>query len=111
MKRCLIALLLMTVLTASGWAFQGFARISSVEPDTGKAGDAASAKGESLDKSKVGELYFTDGKNDTKATITEQTETEIKFKVPKMAAGRYHLMLLTAKKDSMIEQPVIFTVE
>ncbi|MGI8745343.1 MAG: IPT/TIG domain-containing protein [Bryobacteraceae bacterium] len=111
MKRYLVSLLLMTVVTAATWAFQGFARVSSVEPDTGKVGDAVSAKGESLDKSKVGELYLTDGKNDTKATITEQTATEIKFKVPKMAAGRYRLMLLTAKKDSMIEQPVIFTIE
>lgn len=111
MKRSLLSLLGMVLATAACWAFQGFARVSSVDPDTGKAGDAVSAKGESLDKSKVGELYFTDGKNDTKATITDQSDTEIKFKVPKMAAGRYRLMLLTAKKDSMIEQPVIFTIE
>jgi hypothetical protein len=44
--------------------------------------------------------------------ITEQTETEVKFKVPEnIKAGRYHLMVLTADKKSFIEQPVVFTVE
>jgi hypothetical protein len=55
---------------------------------------------------------LTDGKNDTKVQIDEQSGTEIKFKVPaSMKAGRYHLLVLTANKASMIEQPVVFTVE
>jgi len=93
------------------WAFDGFARMATVEPDSGKVGDVVSAKGEYLDKAYIAELYLTDGKNDFKAVMTEQTGAEIKFKVPKAQAGRYHLMILTAKKDSMVEQPVVFTIE
>ena len=111
MKRFFIPLLFLTALSATLCAFQNFSRLASVEPDTGKVGDEAIAKGENLDKSKIGELYLTDGKNDVKATITEQSDTEIKFKIPKIQAGRYRLMLVTAKKDSMIEQPVMITVE
>jgi hypothetical protein len=99
------------LLCAVSFAFQASPRISTVEPDTGKSGIAANAKGDHLGKSSVGELFLTDGKNDFKAVITEQTDAEIKFTVPKAAAGRYRLMILTANKASMIEQPVVFEVE
>jgi hypothetical protein len=111
MRRYLVSLALGCLFALSSPAYDGFARMATVEPESGKVGDAVSAKGENLDKSNIAELYLTDGKNDFKAVILEQTGAEIKFKVPKAQAGRYHLMILTAKKDSMIEQPVVFTVE
>lgn len=111
MRRYLLLVVLGCFCTLTLGAFEGFARLSSVEPDSGKVGADASAKGENLEKSNICELYLTDGKNDFKAVITEQSGGEIKFKIPKTPAGRYHLMLLTAKKDSMMEQPVVFTVE
>jgi hypothetical protein len=88
-------------------------RISGVEPDSGKIGDVVGAAGEAMDKSKVDELYLTDGKNDFKVEIVEQTDTLIKFKVPaKIKAGRYNLMLKTKGADpKLLEQPVKFTVE
>ena len=112
MKPGFVSLLMALALSAALVAFEGFPRVTTVEPDTGKAGDAVSAKGENLDKTSIGELYLTDGKNDTKVAIQEQSGTEIKFTVPAtMKSGRYHLMVLTANKASMIEQPVVFTVE
>ena len=111
MKRSISAFLLFTCFVLNLSAFDGFSKLVSVEPDTGKAGDAAVAKGENLEKAKIGELYLTDGSKDIKAVITEQSEGEIKFKIPNTPAGRYRLMLLTANKASMIEQPVVLTVE
>jgi hypothetical protein len=70
-----------------------------------------SVKGENLDKGTIAEVYLTDGSKDTKAIISEQTGTEIKFKVPEIKPGRYHLAMLTANRASMIEQPVVLTVE
>jgi hypothetical protein len=111
MKRWLRAacVLMLAAMLLAG--YQAYPRIASVEPDTGKTGDMASAKGENLAKKVVGELFFTDGKTDVKVEVTEQNDTEIKFKVPKIGAGRYRLMVVTANKSSAIEQPVIFTVE
>ena len=88
-------------------------RISGVDPDSGKIGDVVGAAGESIDATKVDELYLTDGKNDFKVQIMEQTDTLIKFKVPaKIKAGRYSLMLKTKGADAkLLEQPVKFTVE
>ena len=104
-----LSLLCLAALVMPG--FEGFSKLSSMEPESGKVGDTVTAKGENLDKSKVAEIYLTDGTKDFKGTITEQSDTAIKFKVPKTEAGRYHLMLLTANKTTMIEQPVVFTVE
>jgi hypothetical protein len=83
-------------------------RVTAVEPDTGKVGDVATAKGENLSKDVVADLYLTDGKNDVKVEITERAADSIKFKVPKINPGRYRLM--TASKTAMIEQPVVFEV-
>ncbi len=106
-----VAVVLAGMLAMPVWAFQSTPSITTVEPDTAKTGDTASAKGDNLDKTKVSEFYLTDDKTDTKVAIAEQSEKEIKFKVPKLPAGRYHLMVLTANKASMLEQPVILTVE
>ena len=109
MRTWLVAGLLSMALAV--YAFQALPRCISVEPDTGKKGDTISAKGENLNKSGIAELYLTDGKNDTKVVISEQSDTEIKFKVPEIKAGRYRLLILTSNRASLIEQPVVFTVE
>jgi hypothetical protein len=93
------------------YAFQALPRCTSVDPDTAKVGDVVSVKGENLDKKNSADLYLTDGSKDTKAAISEQSETEIKFKVPQIKPGRYHLAILTANKASIIEQPVVLTIE
>jgi len=112
MKTGVASLLLLAALAASLVAWEVFPRIASVEPDSGKAGDVIAAKGENLGKAGIAELYLTDGANDTKVKIDEQSDTEIKFKIPAAAkAGRYRLLILTANKASLIEQPVVVTVE
>ena len=108
MRTWLLAVLLLIPVAI---AAQSLPRCTSVEPDTGKKGDVVSVKGENLNKNSTGELWLTDGKNDTKADIADQSDAEIKFKVPDVKPGRYHLMTLTANKSSMIEQPVVLTVE
>ena len=107
--RLLITLFVgLVVFTAT---LHGQARITSVEPLTAKAGDTVSAIGEEIDNANVDTLYLTDGTNDFKCQIVEQTATTIKFKVPdKMKAGRWALMVHT-KKNQLIEQPVRLTVE
>lgn len=109
MKNWLVVGLVATAFSVL--AFQAMPRCTSLEPDTGKKGDTISAKGEFLDKKNMSEVYLTDGLKDFPVKISEQTGTEIKFTVPAIKPGRYHLAVLTAKKDSMIEQPVVLTVE
>jgi hypothetical protein len=107
-----VSLVIALLLSPALFSFAGFPKVTTVEPDTGKVGDIISAKGENLDRSSIAEVYLTDGSHDTKAEITEQAEAQIKFKVPQnVKAGRYHILMLTADKKSLVEQPVVFTVE
>jgi hypothetical protein len=87
--------------------------MSSVEPGSGRVGDLLSIQGENLGQDMVAALYLTDGKADIKVTITEQSSTSIKFKIPSEASpGRFALMVLTKGKDPvLIQQPVKITVE
>jgi hypothetical protein len=102
-------------LAAASFACYGqtsMPRMTSVEPDTGKAGDVLVVTGENLQKDFVAKLYLTDEKTDTQVEIVEQTPTTIKFKIPaKIANGRLTLMVLTVGKDAKyIEQPVKVSV-
>jgi hypothetical protein len=109
MKLSVIAPLL---LAALAWAQEGMPRMSTVDPGSGKKGDVIAVTGENLDKAHVSKVYLTDGKNDLECSITEQSGTTIKIKIPEKAAGRLALMILTAgKEQSLIEQPVKLTIE
>jgi len=88
------------------------ARINTVDPLTAKVGDVATATGEGIDKTKIDALYLTDGTNDFKVEVVEQSDTQIKFKVPKAKPGRYSLMVRTKESPpKLLEQPVKMEVE
>jgi hypothetical protein len=103
-----VTLLCMAVVL---YAFQALPRCTSIEPDTGKVGDEISVKGENLSKKNCADVYLSDASKDIKVAVSEQSETEIKFKVPQIKPGRYHVSILTANKASIIEQPVVLTIE
>ena len=113
MKTGLIFGLPIGVLLLAGalTAFQGMPKCTAVDPDTAKTGDTISAMCENVSKASVADLYLTDGKDDTKVVITDRAADKIKFQVPKIKPGRYHIAFLTANKASMIELPVVLTVE
>jgi hypothetical protein len=87
--------------------------LRAVEPASGTNGDIFTVTGDNLDQATVAALYLTDGKNDVKVAITEQTATSVKFQVPAgIANGRYAVMILTKGKDAkFIEEPVKVTIE
>ncbi len=104
--------MVLLLISAGGLAaFQSLPKCSAVDPDTAKTGDTVSITCQNADKANVSDLYLTDGTDDTKVAIMERTEDKIKFQVPKMKAGRYHVAFLNANKSSMIEQPVVLTVQ
>ena len=88
-------------------------QMQSVDPASAKAGDVVTVTGENLDQSIVAALYLTNGKDDFKTEITEQTSTSIKFKIPSaVKTGRLALMVLTkGKEPRLIEEPVKVLIE
>jgi hypothetical protein len=112
--RCALPTLLILILSlALVGQESAIPRLNTVEPANGKVGDILTITGSNLSKDAIAELYLTDGKNDTKAAMTEQAAESIKFKIPtSMKAGRYSLMVLTRGENArLIEQPVKVTVD
>ncbi|MCC7237335.1 MAG: hypothetical protein IT163_18660 [Bryobacterales bacterium] len=82
------------------------------EPAVVKAGEIVTVFGESLDKSKVADVYLTTLSKQVAVEILEQTEAFIKFRVPaKTDPGRYNPAILMVKEPMLLVQPVILTVE
>ena len=110
-----IPLLLATLIApAPMTAQEAIPRCATVEPMSGKVGTDITVTGENLGKASVAELYLTDGKNDIKLVLADQTDTTLKTKIPAGAkvGERYKLMILTkGKEPKLIEQPVRFEVE
>ncbi len=92
-------------------AAEGLPKCTAVDPDTAKSGDTINVTCENVDKTTVADLYLTDGKDDTKIDVMERAADKIKFQVPKIKPGRYHIAFTTANKASFVEQPVVLTVE
>ena len=85
--------------------------VTAVDPATAKAGETVSAKGDAIDEGNVDSVYLTDGTNDFKCQMVEQSASAIKFKVPDtMKPGRWAVMVHT-KKGQFIEEPVKLTVQ
>ena len=102
-----LAMLLLLAASLASYAQTALPRMTSVDPDTAKIGDAVVVTGENLDKATVAKVYLTDGKNDLVAEVLAQNATTIKFKIPARATGRMAVMVLTTGKEpQLIEQPV-----
>lgn len=109
------AWLLAGVVLCAGGAFAqgGMPRIKSVTPRYALAGEEVTLGGENLSKKTVPKVFLTQRNEDTLLTVTEQTDTAIKCKLPaEIASGRYSFTLLTSGDNpAMIEQPVRVEVE
>jgi hypothetical protein len=115
MRKCVVGWLLLAVLAGSAilLAQALVPQIRTVDPMSVKAGEIVSLEGENLDREYVSGVLLTDGTNDFKISITEQTATAIKIKVPStMKPGRFGVVVKLRKDATKeIEQPVKVTVE
>ena|SRR5260370_19686972 len=113
MRRMLPAIAVVGLLLFPLPAKADGSRIHDVDPVTAKAGDTVTANGEGIDKLNVDALYLTNGTDDIKVVMSEQSDKLIKFKVPeKVKPGRWALMIRTkGAQPKLLEQPVKVTVE
>jgi len=109
----LVVLGLVFAASQPAWAQANFPKMESVTPQTAKVGDVVTVQGENLGKNIVEAVYLTDGQNDIKMEIVEQTPTTIKFRITeKVKPGKYNLMVLTGGDEPrFIEEPIKVTIE
>ena len=108
MRSAFLMLALAAILAAPARLTGQGGRILSVDPESAMPGNTVAANGESIDKEHVSEMYLTDGTNDIKVPIVEQSSTLIRFTIPASCkAGRYSLMIkTTGKTPQLLEQPI-----
>jgi hypothetical protein len=113
MRKSSLRVGLLFALAAPGLLVAQLPQMQTVEPASGKGGDVIMVSGQNLDQNIVAALYLTNGKEDFKVEITEQTGSAIKFRIPLLAKpGRLALMVLTKGKDAkLIEEPVKVLIE
>jgi len=113
MLRSLIPSVILTCAALGSLATAQVPQMSSVSPGGGKVGAVLCATGVHLDKTKVEEVYLSDHTLDMMVKVLEQSDGEIKFRIPpSVKPGRLQLVVKTAGKNALIlEQPVYITVE
>jgi Ca-activated chloride channel family protein len=85
-------------------------RIVSVDPQAARTGALVTASGNGLDRSSIASLFLTDGARTVATEVVEQSDTEIRFRVPEQTeAGpwrvgetrphRWTIVLQTAEGD------------
>jgi IPT/TIG domain len=85
------------------------ARVTGVDPATGKANDTVTIAGENLGKAKVAAVFLSDDKDDHKAVVVSQEADKIVFKVPDVKPGDYNVSIQAG--NAIFIQPIKFTVQ
>ena len=102
------ARLLVALVLTSLFAWAASPRVTGVKPSGGHTGDKLVAAGENLGADSVTRFFLTDGTNDHRVVMEEQTAGSILFAIPaKVEPGYYRLMVQTAgPTPALLEQPV-----
>jgi len=87
---------------------QNAAKVTALEPASGKVNDDVTVTGENLGKDSVAAVFLSDAQDDFKATVVEQAEQKLLIKVPQVKAGAYNLAIQV--KDRIFILPFRFTV-
>ena len=88
---------------------QATAKVTGVNPSSGKANDSVTVMGEGLSKGSVVAVFLSDDKSDYKATIVDQAADKIVMKVPQVKPGGYNVSIQVG--TGILIEPVRFTVQ
>ena len=88
---------------------EGAARVTGVDPATGKANDMVTIAGENLERKNVSAVFLSDEKDDHKASVVSQEADKIVIKIPEVKPGEYNVSIQAG--NAIFIQPVRFTVQ
>jgi hypothetical protein len=97
------------LLLASMAVAQNSPQVTGVDPASGKVNDSVAVSGSNIGKEAVSAVYFSDDKNDYRATVVDQSDDKITLKVPQVKAGNYNISIQVG--DKLFIKPVKFKVQ
>ena len=84
--------------------------MDKVTPAEVRTGDIVTVEGETLDAAHLKEIYLTDRKEQVEIEIISQGAKFLRFKMPKVDPGRWHIAIRLVRDDMFLEEPVFVTV-
>jgi len=97
------------LLLASMAVAQNSPQVTGVDPASGKVNDSVAVSGSNIGKEAVSAVYFSDDKNDYRATVVDQSNDKITLKVPQVKAGDYNISIQVG--DKLFIKTVKFKVQ
>ena len=83
--------------------------VTGIDPSSGKVNDSVTVTGTNLGKTAVAGVFLSDDTTDFKATIVEQENEKLVFKVPQVKVGAYNLSVQVGTQILIL--PTHFKVE
>lgn len=83
--------------------------MDKVTPAEVRAGDMVTVEGETLDAAHVKEVYLTDRKDQVEVEVISQGAKFLRFKMPSVEPGRWHIAIKLVREDMFLEEPVFVT--
>jgi len=84
--------------------------MEKVTPAEVRAGDIVNVQGESLDAAHLKAVFLTDRKDEIEVDIIAQGANYLRFKMPDIAPGKYHIAIKLVREDMFLEEPVFIIV-
>ncbi len=85
--------------------------MEQIAPEAAMPGEVVAATGFGLDESNVRGVYLICGKTEYRVGILEQTNTELRFRVPaNVPPGTVRLAAMLTGRAELMEQPVVLMV-
>jgi hypothetical protein len=81
-----------------------------VVPVEARVGDVITVEGESLDAAHLKAVYLTDRKEQLEVEIIAQTPKSLRFKLPKVAPGKWRIAIELVRDNMFLEEPVFVIV-
>jgi hypothetical protein len=84
--------------------------MEKVTPGEVRPSDLVTVQGEALDAAHVKAVFLTDRKEEVQVEILAQGSNYLRFKVPDIAPGKWHIAIKLVLEDMFLEEPVFVLV-
>ncbi len=84
--------------------------MEKVVPAEARSGDVITVEGQSLDAAHLKAVFVTDRKDTLEVEIIAQSPQFLRFKLPKVAPGKWRIAIQLVRDDLFLEEPVFVIV-
>ena len=84
--------------------------MEKVVPAEARVGDVITVEGQTLDAAHLKGVFLTDRKDTLEVEVIAQTAKFVRFRIPKVAPGKWRIAIQLVRDDMFLEEPVFVIV-